>query len=75
MIHKQPKGCTWKKSQKGCCVVCLDQNGDYICEDNHTWEEVDNSDINQLKTVFHNGKMLREWNLAGIRTRMYGVQA
>ena len=74
MIMKQPKGCEWKKSQKGCCIVRLDQNGDYICEDNHTWEEVDYSDVNQLKTVFHNGKMFREWNLAGIRTRMYGVQ-
>lgn len=68
MIMKQPKGCDWKKSQKGCCVVTHDENGNYFCEDGFTWTD---SDDNDLVTVFKDGKMVREWNLDGIRTRMY----
>ena len=71
MIMKQPKGCDWKKSQKGCCVVTHDENGNYFCEDGHTWAECDESDDNDLVIVFKDGKMVREWNLDGIRTRMY----
>lgn len=68
MIYKQPKGCDWKKSQKGCCVVTHDENGNYFCDDGYTWTD---SDDNDLVTVFKDGKMVREWNLDGIRTRMY----
>ena len=71
MIYKQPKGCSWKKSQKGCCVVTHDENGNYFCDDGYTWTDCDESDDNDLVTVFKDGKMVREWNLAGIRTRMY----
>jgi nicotinic acid phosphoribosyltransferase len=71
MIYKQPKGCDWKKSQKGCCVVTHDENGNYFCDDGYTWTDCDESDDNDLVTVFKDGKMVREWNLDGIRTRMY----
>ena len=71
MIYKQPKGCDWKKSQKGCCIVTHDENGNYFCDDGHTWTDCDESDDNDLVTVFKDGKMIREWNLDGIRTRMY----
>lgn len=71
MIYKQPKGCDWKKSQKGCCVVTHDENGNYFCEDGFTWTDCDESDDNDLVTVFKDGKMVREWNLDGIRIRMY----
>ena len=71
MIYKQPKGCDWKKSQKGCCVVTHDENGNYFYEDGFTWTDCDESDDNDLVTVFKDGKMVREWNLDGIRTRMY----
>ena len=71
MIYKQPKGCSWKKSQKGCCVVTHDENGNYFCDDGYTWTDCDESDDNDLVTVFKDGKMVREWNLAGIRARMY----
>ena len=71
MIYKQPKGCSWKKSQKGCCVVTHDENGNYFCDDGFTWTDCDESDDNDLVTVFKDGKMVREWNLAGIRARMY----
>lgn len=71
MIYKQPKGCDWKKSQKGCCVVTHDENGNYSYEDGYTWTDCDESDDNDLVTVFKDGKMIREWSLDGIRTRMY----
>ena len=71
MIYKQPKGCSWKKSQKGCCVITHDENGNYFCDDGYTWTDCNESDDNDLVTVFKDGKMVREWNLAGIRTRMY----
>lgn len=74
MIYKQPKGCTWKKSQKGCCVITHDENDNYICDDGYTWTDCDESDDNDLVTVFKDGKMIREWNLDGIRTRMYGIE-
>ena len=71
MIMKQPKGCDWKKSQKGCCFVTHDENGNYTYEDGLTWENVEETDNNDLVPVFKDGKMIREWNLDGIRTRMY----
>ena len=71
MIFKQPKGCTWKKSQKGCCFVTHDENGNYTYEDELTWEDIEETDNNDLLPVFKDGKMVREWNLADIRTRMY----
>ena len=49
----------------------IDENGNYFCEDGYTWTDCDESDDNDLVTVFKDGKMVREWNLAGIRTRMY----
>ena len=71
MIYKQPKDCDWKKSQKGCCIVTHDEYGNYTYEDGLTWEDVEETDNNELVPVFKDGKMIREWNLDGIRTRMY----
>ena len=71
MIYKQPKGCTWKKSQKGCCVVTHDEKGNYLYEDGYTWTDCDETDDNDLITVFKDGKMVREWNLDDIRARIY----
>ena len=73
MIHKQPKGCDWKKSQKGCCIVTRDENGNYSYTDGHTFAETVEYP-GEMVTVFENGKMVGEWNLAGIRTRMYGIE-
>ena len=74
MIFKQPKGCEWKKSQKGCCIVRHDENGNYTCEDNHTWDEV--YGIGDLETVFHDGHfhLNKKQTLTEIRERMYGGQ-
>ena len=71
MIYKQPKDCDWKKSQKGCCIVTHDEYGNYTYKDGLTWENVEETDNNDLVPVFKDGKMIREWNLDGIRTRMY----
>jgi hypothetical protein len=73
MIHKQPKGCDWKKSQKGCCIVTRDENGNYSYTDGHTFAETIEYP-GEMVTVFENGKMVGEWNLAGVRTRMYGIE-
>ena len=72
MIMKQPKGCDWKKSQKGCCIVTHDENGNYFCEDGHTWKEACDAEINDFIPMFMNGTVLQpEETLKDIRERMY----
>ena len=72
MIYKQPKGCSWKKSQKGCCIVTHDENGNYFCEDGHTWKEACVAEINDFIPMFINGTVLQpEETLKEIRERMY----
>ena len=73
MIFKQPKECNWKKSQKGCCIVTHDENGNYFCEDGHTWKEAAcEAEINDFIPMFINGTILQpEETLKDIRARMY----
>ena len=72
MIMKQPKGCDWKKSQKGCCIVTHDENGNYFCEYGHTWKEVCDAEINDFIPMFMNSTVLKpEETLKDIRERMY----
>lgn len=68
MIYKQPKALSWKKSQKGCCIVSLDGQS---YTDEHTWDEVQGED-NLLHTVFIDGNMKNETTLNEVRERMYG---
>jgi nicotinamide phosphoribosyltransferase len=68
MIYKQPKALSWKKSQKGCCVVALDGQS-YI--DECTWDEVAQPG-NLIEVVFENGEMIREYTLSEIRNRLHG---
>lgn len=68
MIYKNPKNNSWKKSQKGCCVVAPDGQG---YEDGLTWEEMCRHEDNLLKMVFCDGELVREWNLDGIRSRLH----
>lgn len=58
-----------KKSAKGLLQVKLDKNGEYVLRDQVSWEEEEDS---ELKTVFENGKIVRETSLAEIRTRLWG---
>lgn len=71
-IFKNPKDGGFKKSQKGCCVVKLDENGNYTYKDEYTWAEAANDTENQLVTVFKDGKMVKEQSLAEIRNILHG---
>lgn len=66
-IFKNPKEGGFKKSQKGCCVVTKNEDGNYTFTDGHTWEESVNSSDNELVPIFKDGKLLREQSLAEIR--------
>lgn len=68
-IFKEPKGCDFKKSYKGCCVVYLDEDGKYSCLDGLTWGAT-NSKLNRMKSIFKDGKLLKETNLNEIRLKL-----
>ena len=69
MIFKNPKELSWKKSQKGCCIVAPDGMS---YTDEHTFEEAHGEDVeNLLELVFVNGEMIIEQSLSEIRNRMY----
>lgn len=67
MIYKQPKECSWKKSQKGCCIVDLDGQ-DYI--DNQTHFASQASSCNLLDLVFIDGEMIKDWTLDEVRKNL-----
>lgn len=67
MIYKQPKALSWKKSQKGCCIVA-DDGMTYT--DGHAWAEISNTK-NLLRPVFFNGYLTRSFTLAEVRANMY----
>ena len=67
MIYKQPKGCSWKKSQKGCCTV--DPLGDGY-KDELTYEQSQTSTWNLLEVVFSNGQMVVDWTLEEVRDNL-----
>lgn len=67
MIFKQPKALSWKKSQKGCCIVAADGQS---YSDGHTW--IDTITFpNLLKPVFQNGVLVKEYTLNEVRANMY----
>lgn len=68
MIYKQPKALTWKKSQKGCCVVAPDGQS---YSDEYSYNEMLEKEDNLIKPVFADGKMLKEYSLEEIRNRLY----
>lgn len=70
-IFKNPKEGNFKKSQKGCCVVFSDHNGNLLYKDNYTWDEASNNSENLLKPIFRNGEMLQEQSLNDIRAQLY----
>ena len=73
-IYKNPKEGGFKKSQKGCCVVLKDSEKGYIYKEELTWEEAKQCRENELKTVFLDGKLVREENLQTIRDRLHEGQ-
>lgn len=67
MIYKQPKALSWKKSQKGCCIVALDGMS---YTDEHTFVERVESE-NLLKLVFKDGEFHKEYSLKEIKENMW----
>ena len=69
MIYKNPKALSWKKSQKGCCVVALDGT---TYTDEHTFSEAHEKDTpNLLQLVFKDGEMIKEYSLKDIRNTLH----
>lgn len=71
MIYKQPKALSWKKSQKGCCVVAKDGMS---YTDGHTWSSAYDAIVkgeDLLKPVFLNGELMCSYTLAEVRANMY----
>ncbi len=58
-IYKNPKESTFKKSQKGCCIVHEDGAGGYSCSDGYSFEDT-KKDFNLLKTLWKDGKFINE---------------
>jgi nicotinamide phosphoribosyltransferase len=71
-IFKNPKDGGFKKSQKGCCLVNLDENDNILFSDGHTWDEAKAANTNLLKPVFIDGHMVVEQSLKEIRDNLHG---
>lgn len=72
-IFKNPKESTFKKSQKGCCIVTRDlETHEYVCTDGFTFADTENAMNNRLVKVFENGEITREFTLQEIRDRLHG---
>lgn len=68
MIYKQPKALSWKKSQKGCCIVAPDGES---YTDEWTYTISMKSKENLLETVFENGELYNTYSLDEVRHNMY----
>lgn len=77
-VYKDPKtdredgGGHFKKSQKGCCsVIWKDKwTKEITYVDGLTWDEACSDQSNKLKTVFKDGKLVKEETLSEIRERL-----
>lgn len=70
-IFKNPKDGGFKKSQKGCCVVTKDSDGNYVYQDEFTWKDACENPDNELVTIFKDGVLLKEQSLQEIRGRLH----
>ena len=68
-IFKQPKAISWKKSQKGCCIVALD--GMSYTDEYNFFETILADTNNLLQPVFEDGKLLKEYTLDEVRKNLY----
>lgn len=68
MVVKEPKTDLGKKSAKGFLKVVRDENGELKLVDNCQLEDVQ-SDDNELRRVFYNGKLIVDEDLTTIRER------
>lgn len=67
-IFKAPKTDSGKNSHKGLLLV-LKKDSEYICQQNVS-RESEESDNNELQTVFEDGSLIFEHALGGIRARI-----
>lgn len=70
-IFKNPKDGGFKKSQKGCCVVTKDEQGNYTYKDGFTWKDASENPENELVTIFKDGVLTKEQSLQEIRARLH----
>jgi nicotinamide phosphoribosyltransferase len=70
MIYKQPKALSWKKSQKGCCIVA--PNGMSYTDEYTHFETMLAGDNNLLKLVFQDGRFVKEYTLKEVKENMWG---
>lgn len=72
-IFKNPKTDTgnFKKSQKGCCLVYLDENSELNYKDELTWSEVYEHTDSQYVNYFTNGIVSYPQNLNDIRSLLH----
>lgn len=70
-IFKNPKEGGFKKSQKGCCLVYKNDNGELCYKDEYTWKEVSGNSKQELKAIFRNSELLIDDSLANIRNRLH----
>lgn len=70
-IFKNPKDGGFKKSQKGCCAVYQSTEDTLTFVDGKTWDEVENDGNNLLKTVFVDGRLVKEYTLAEVRENLH----
>ncbi len=68
-VFKNPKDGGFKKSQKGLCYV-YEEDGVLKYKDGYTSADI--PDGNLLKTVFKDGKMIKDYTLNEIRQRLNG---
>jgi len=75
-IFKDPKTDSghFKKSQRGCCRVEKNANGELSYVDGLRFEETENDPKNLLQPIFKDGKMVKEQSLADIRSLLHDSQ-
>jgi nicotinamide phosphoribosyltransferase len=72
-IYKDPKtdDGKFKKSQKGCCVVTINDTGELEYTDGLSFDQTENNPANLMKPVFRDGAMVREQSLSEIRNKLH----
>ncbi len=69
-IFKDPKEGGFKKSQKGLCYVYRNEDGELWYQDGYTADTI--PDGNLLQPIFRDGKLIKEYTLAEVRSNLNG---
>lgn len=70
-IFKNPKDGGFKKSQKGCVRVRVNEDGDYYAVDGYSWAEVSEDSENVLESLFVDGVFVKRQSLSEIRNILH----